>query len=239
MTSHTTLIASGLVAASLVSATANAALQGRDLDGNLTTAEAYYDTDLDITWLADANYAWTSAYNPVGALNLGGAMDWGTAYLWAANLSFTDGVNVYDNWRLPATLQPDASCGGQLVASYGYNCTGSEMGHLFYAELGGTAGSLFFSADSDLAKFTNLQDYGYYWSATEYANNTGEAWYFDFSDGYQLERNKGYAQYAWAVSPGDVGVAAVPEAQTYALMLAGLGLVGLVARRQLEYASNS
>ena len=30
-------------------------LQARDLDGNLSTAEAYYDTDLDITWLADAN----------------------------------------------------------------------------------------------------------------------------------------------------------------------------------------
>ena len=29
--------------------------QGRDLDGDLTTAEAYYDTVLDITWLANTN----------------------------------------------------------------------------------------------------------------------------------------------------------------------------------------
>lgn len=35
-------------------------LQGRDLDGNLATFEAYYDTVLGITWLADANYAKTS-----------------------------------------------------------------------------------------------------------------------------------------------------------------------------------
>jgi hypothetical protein len=30
-------------------------LQGRDLDGNAATYEAYYYTTLDITWLADVN----------------------------------------------------------------------------------------------------------------------------------------------------------------------------------------
>lgn len=30
-------------------------LQGRDLDGNAATFEAYYDTVLDITWLADTD----------------------------------------------------------------------------------------------------------------------------------------------------------------------------------------
>lgn len=34
-------------------------LQARDLDGNLATTEAYYDTVLNVTWLADANYAQT------------------------------------------------------------------------------------------------------------------------------------------------------------------------------------
>ncbi len=48
-----------LVAALGISGTTHAALQGRDLDGNLATFEAYYDTVLDITWLADANYAMT------------------------------------------------------------------------------------------------------------------------------------------------------------------------------------
>ena len=32
----------------------NAALIARDLDGESTTAEAYYDTVLNITWLANA-----------------------------------------------------------------------------------------------------------------------------------------------------------------------------------------
>jgi len=42
------------------------------------------------------------------------------------------------DWRLPTTLQPDASCstqsdpgGGLPLQGSGYGCTGSEMGHLF------------------------------------------------------------------------------------------------------------
>ena len=203
----------------LVSGSAHAALQGRDLNGSLGSFEAYYDTDRNITWLANANYAKTSGHDTDGK------MTWDEATAWAASLSFTDGVNTYDNWRLPTTLQPDASCGS---GPYFNNCTGSEMGHLFYAELGGTANQdIRSSADPDLAKFTNLVSY-HYWSATEYASNTGVAWNFSFY-GSQSALDKSNDFYALAVSPGDV--AAVPEAQTYALMLAGLGLIGWRARR--------
>lgn len=225
MNTRTTLITAGLIAASLVSGAAHAALQGRDLNGSAGSFEAYYDTDLNITWLADANYAKTSGYDADGLMN------WADANTWAASLSFTDGVNTYDNWRLPTTLQPDASCDSQPAGgSSGYFCNGSEMGHLFYSELGGTAGlSILTSADPDLAKFTNLQAF-YYWSGTEYAPNTGYAWTFRFSGGYQTVAGKSNGLYALAVSPGDV--AAVPEAETYALMLAGLGLIGWRMRRR-------
>ena len=234
MTLRTTLIASTLLATVLASSTAYAALQGRDLDGNLATFEAYYDTDLNITWLADANYAPTSGIaDTLYSFNPSGTMNWEDANTWAANLSFTDGVNVYDDWRLPSTILPDASCGYQSGGdSYGYNCTGSEMGHLFYNELGGTAGqSILTSADPDLAKFANLQAYGY-WSATEYAPGTGyyHGWSFYMEDGSQYPNYKSDVFYALAVSSGDVG--AVPEAETYALMLAGLGMIGWRARRR-------
>lgn len=55
---------------------------------------------------------------------------------------------------------------------------------------------------------------------------------FDFIplDGYKGTDPKTDTCYAWAVSAGDI--AAVPEAQTYALMLAGLALVGAVSRRR-------
>ena len=224
MTIRTTTITSSLIAASLASVlasgAAHAALMGRDLNGSAGSFEAYYDTHLNITWLANAN--------------VNGLMNWFDANTWAANLSYTDGVNVYDNWRLPTTLQPDASCGDQSGGdSYGYNCTGSELGHLFYTELGGTAGqSILDSSDPDLAKFTNFR--GVYWSATEHAPSSAYAWYLRFGTGDQNAGYKHNDYYALAVSPGDVAAAnnnRVPEPQTLALF--GLGLLGLaVARRR-------
>lgn len=215
-----------VLAFGLMIGSAHAALQGRDLNGSPNSFEAYYDTDLNITWLADANYANTSGYDAVGYTGYMGSMSWADANTWAANLSFTDAVNniTYDNWRLPTTLQPDSSCGDQSGSfSFGSGCTGSEMGHLFYSELGGTANqSILASNDPDVAKFTNLYDF--YWSGTEFASNTVTAWNFAFSYGTVGVGGKDDSFYALAVSPGDV--AAVPEPQTYALMLAGLGLIG-------------
>lgn len=114
-----------IVSAVLASVGAHAALQGRDLNGSPGSFEAYYDTDLNITWLADANYAQTSGYDADGW------MSWPDANAWAASLAFTDGVNTYDNWRLPTTLRPDNTCSGRGVGASGFGCTGSEMGHLF------------------------------------------------------------------------------------------------------------
>lgn len=87
-----------------VSGVAQAALQGRDLNGSAGSFEAYYDTVLDITWLADANYAQTSGYDADGLMN------WATANTWAANLSFYNPATnqTYADWRLP-TVDPVAS----------------------------------------------------------------------------------------------------------------------------------
>lgn len=57
-------------------------LQGRDLDGSAANGfEAYYDTVLNITWLADASYAKTSGYDADGLLS------WDAAKTWAAQLN--------------------------------------------------------------------------------------------------------------------------------------------------------
>ena len=42
-------------------------LQARDVDAN-GVVDAYYDTVLDITWLADANYVQTSGYDADGKM---------------------------------------------------------------------------------------------------------------------------------------------------------------------------
>jgi hypothetical protein len=151
--------------------------------------QAYYDDEADLTWLADASAAGTD-------------MTWISAKNWAAGLN----VAGITGWRLADTLQPDASCDSQDASgSYGYNCTGSEMGNLFYNVLGGSALSSItdvHNANYDL--FSNVQADGY-WTATEWALLESNAWMFVMGSGSQHPFNdKDVLYFAWAVHDGDV-----------------------------------
>ncbi|MDH5515039.1 MAG: DUF1566 domain-containing protein [Gammaproteobacteria bacterium] len=202
-----------------ITMSSHAALVGRDLDGNLTTAEAYYDTDANLTWLVDANAGAGSAYDN-GTITTDGKMTWDNANNWAASLDL-DGVAGADGWRLPTS----DGCSGI--------CTGSEMGNLFYNVLGGTADtSIATTHNSNYDLFTNIQS-DIYWSSTEWApNTTAGAWDFYFHQGRQDYSGKSGAYYAWAVQSGSVGAATVPVPA--AVWLFGSGLLGLIgiARRK-------
>jgi len=203
------------VAALVLSTSANAALIERL--GGL----AYYDDVADLTWLADANFI--STYTPPSPYN-DGRTSWYNAHGWLANLSI-DGV---DGWRLPSTVQPDASCDSQDSRdSYGYNCTGSEMGNLYYNVLGNTTDNF---RNRNTGPFSNIQTLYDYWSATEYAPYTGYAWTFNMGSGEQYSYNKGAEYHVWAVQSGDVSAVPVPAA----VWLFGSGLIGLagIARRK-------
>ncbi|MHB8534053.1 MAG: Lcl domain-containing protein [Sulfuricaulis sp.] len=217
---HRWLVMSLFVGVMGVSSSAHAALYSR-LGG-----AAVYDSDFNITWLADANYANTSGYIANG-LN-----SWANAYTWATNLT-VDGVS---GWRLPTTVQPDATCSSQNAGtSWGDNCTGSELGHLFYTELHGVAGqSILTTHNSFYNLFTNVQNDAY-WSATEAAPDPGFAWGLNFSSGFQYGYNEADTYYAWAVHSGDVAVVPLPAA----VWLFGSGLLGLIgiARRQPTQAN--
>ncbi len=198
-------------------------LQGRDLDGNAATFEAYYDMTLDITWLADAN--------------VNGVMTWAAANTWAANLD----VNGVTGWRLPTMIDTGAP-GCEVFAYTGTDCgynvqTGSaattvysEMASLYYDTLGNLAyydtsgnGSQSGWGLTNTGSFSNLQS-NYYWSGLEYAPNTSYAWDFYFNYGNQGSGSKASSLYALAVRPGDVSAVPAPAA----VWLFGSGLMGLL-----------
>lgn len=182
-------------------------LQARDLDGNGLT-DAFYDTSLNITWLANAN--------------VNGAMSWDTANTWANSLT----IGGIGGWRLPVVTN------ASLLVSCSYsggNCgnndnpNSSEMAHLNFITLGNT------SSLSNSGNFENFVNYDY-WSGTN-GGNPNSAWVMLFRIGHQRYQYKTYQLYALAVHDGDV--APVPEPETYAMLLAGLGLIGAVKRRRL------
>jgi len=199
----------------VLSTSANAALVGRlaATEGG-TDYQAYYDTEANLTWLADANASsgsiYTSIYNP-------GRMTWDNANAWAANLNVAD----VTGWRLP---NADVACGANA------NCINSEMGNLFYNVLGGVVGtSISTTHNSNYDLFSNIQ-VGMYWSSTDYSAD--RAWAFSSNTGNQSSSfYKEVANpYAWAVYSGDVSAVPVPAA----VWLFGSGLIGLVgfARRK-------
>src|SRR5688572_25735584 len=68
-------------------------LQARDIDGD-GTVDAWYDTALNVTWLADANAGAGSPFDD-GSDPLDGEMTWANAKDWAAALD----VHGVTGWR--------------------------------------------------------------------------------------------------------------------------------------------
>jgi hypothetical protein len=203
---------------------------------------AYYDDILNITWLADANYAKTSGYLAVDSI---GQMTWDESETWvgALNTAIYLGAN---KWRLPAvidTAHPDCNFSRSGGTDCGYNVDTStgEMAHLFYVTLGNLAwydtsgnGPQPGWGLSNTGPFTNIEtvpvwpDNSSYWSGTELASDPSIAWMFNFFDGEQNRNLKWAEHYAWPVLDGDIG--AIPIPATAYLFASALGLLGWMRR---------
>lgn len=227
--------ASSACALTFLSLSSEAALYSR-LGG-----QAYYDDVLDVTWVADANLAASNSFGLAYNTNLGnhpddgygvsysevissdGQTNWGGALHWIDAMNSDGGVGYlgFNDWRLPYTLQPDASCDVQGAnGSSGYSCTGSEMGHLYYSALGNIPGSTL-----NMGPFSNIQQSSAYWSDTEFAPSTDGAWTFLMLDGDQSPHLRSLDFfYAWAVRSGDVSTVPLPAA----VYLFGSGLLGFL-----------
>jgi hypothetical protein len=196
-----------------------------------------YDDVLDITILADWNYANTSGYS-TGA---GGRMVWGattdgaganTANGWIKQLN-ADALYGYRDWRLPTALEPDGT--GPCL---GFDCTGSEMGELFYGEFGASAGDSILDGTNaaNLALFRHMQADAY-WSGTENPAGATGVWFFYTSDGYQDVDDGLAGLFAVPVRDGDVPEPRSLALVLLALVLAALGTAASASRRRRRCAA--
>ena len=172
-----------------------------------------YDDDLNITWLQDFHYG-------------GVAANWVDANNWAESLVF----GGFDDWRLPSTLQMDPTCVSVDTIDFltYQDCTGGEMGHLYYTELGNSYAPQFTDAiHNDYGPFifdVSIQRTGF-WTSTRFdptldwptdpgsmiPNNDQYHWLFDMNKGAKYVFGDGNTRLVTAVRDGDVG--AVPVTQ--------------------------
>jgi len=219
-------------------------LQARDLNGDSQT-DAFYDTSLNITWLANAD--------------LLRGYGWGSAMAFAANLSF----GGFDDWRLPKVVDTGTplcnysnngtDCGINVQTKAG-DTVYSEMAHLWYVALGNCPAlnpydyttqpymyeSTYCKSAQILRGLTNtgyFQGLGLsdYWTLTRNEPSTGGnvAFIFTMSNGYQDVAWQDMGRSSMFVRDGDVALPAqIPEPESITLVLTALGILGLISRRR-------
>ena len=151
------------------------------------------------------------------------AADFSSSHLglttWFGAQGFVNYLNSIDyggtkQWALPTARYDSFNQG-----------VGSELGQLFYNELGGTMENIM----PNTINFINEQGL-VYWSGTEAFPDS--VWAFDTWLGFQHDFGKPSTLAIWAVSPGQVSAVPIPGA----VWLFGTGLVGLLSLKRRGHA---
>lgn len=175
-------------------------LKARDVNGKAVAlgdsrAAFFFDSALNVTWLADMNSARGTAFDQslqVGATDSIGAMTWEGANAWVNSLAYVG--EEQGKWRLPSvrpvngnTFNYEFSTNGST--DFGYARTydddpatsdawglASELGHLYYVTLGNVGGCI--PNDASPQDCVNVDPYARGLGNTGFFRNLEEAAYW-------------------------------------------------------------
>jgi hypothetical protein len=205
---HKAALAAMMVALMSVVGSAQAAFQGRLANGT-PSATCTVSGAGKCTYFFDTTLNITILNNwSIGAGNWSGSAAGGSAQAVAARAGLL--ASGLTGWVLP-TGDGGAAAGAQNQYKSIWNSVGSSFAAL--------------SGQFDGVRVDN------YWSGAVFAPDPTRAWGFFTPAGFQNVEIQGTNYLAVAVRPGDVA-AAVPEPQTYAMLLLGLGALTVAVRRR-------
>jgi hypothetical protein len=212
---------------------ANAQLTAIAQDGDLMVNDA----TLNVAW-ADLASPSNLTWSPTGAA--GSAQAWASSLNSMVNANGSVGYGGYTNWTLATgdgiyTTGYNTNFNFGTPEGFGTSASGTlnQLGYLFINELGNTPGSSIMNT----GPFTKLSNNAFYWSSTAEGLSTGGGWGFNTNDGFQYGSISPLNDYVNAEYGDALAVRAglaspVPLPASAWLMLSGMGILGVVARRR-------
>ena len=180
-----------------------------------------YDSANQINWLADANLAASNRFglpvckgtaaDPKTCINPSGSMSYQAAAAWVAAMNAANYLG-HNAWQLPTSPATESGCGfnGPAGITFGWNCSASALGSLYYNALGLNAPNTAVPIPANTTgPFSNFQPY-LYWSQSTHASGTGYGT-FSFASGFQGSNTEPNFIYLLPMIPGKIaGTPAAP-----------------------------